>query len=247
MIDPIELHALADGELSAEQERDVRARLAQCSQSQAELQAIVGLKAFVNEKTPAIDCRQEWKACVGRIAELDRTRKVEKLVSGRFSWALCGAFGLLILGAGFLRPEGSRRDQQTAELARMVASLGPSRSASPQTKALNHDLDSLLNRSKVWIDPQRMEIKSRAYGSIDGHEMMRLTLRDPNGDMALIAVNGVLPLDGLGELPRDHSIRLGHVGDKRCVAWTDSVNTFVLIADRAYQDLATTASRITLH
>jgi len=247
MIDPIELHGLADGELATEREAEVKRLLANCQASQAEYQAILALKTALREKAPALEYKQAWKGCVGRLNELDRTRKIERLVSGRFAWGLCGVFFAAIIFAGF-SPHGERDpNQQSADLARLVGSLGPSKSADPASRELDKSLDDLLKKAKVSIDPNRMEIMSRAYGELDGHSVMRVTLRDASGDMALMVVHGMMPIDGLGELAQDHSIKLGHVLNKRCVAWTDGANTLVLVGDRGYGDLAESAARIMVH
>lgn len=248
MIDPIELHGLADGELSADKEAEVKKLLAACSASQAELQSIVGLKTFLREKTPAVECSQAWKGCVGRLNEIDRTRKIERLVSVRFGWGLCSVLFATILFTGYIQRGNHDPNQTSAELARMVASLGPSRSAEASShKELDAKLDALLKQARVSIDPGRMTIMSRAYGELDGQSVMRITLRDANGDLALVVVPSVLKLDGLGEMPQDHQFKMGHLLDKNCVAWTDGQNTLVLVANRSYEDLAATAMRITFH
>jgi len=247
MIDPIELHGLADGELAADREAEVKRLLENCQASQAEFQSILALKTVLREKATPLDNKLAWKGCVGRLNEIDRTRKIERLVSGRFAWGLCGAFFAAIIFAGFTQHGDRDPNQQSADLARLVGSLGPSHSADPASKAFNQSMDDLLRRSSVSIDPNRMEIRSRAYGELDGRPVMRVTLRDANGDLALMVVRGVMAIDGLGEFARDHTIKVGHVQDKKCVAWTDGANTLVLVGDRGYDDLATSASKIMVH
>jgi len=247
MIDPIELHGLADGELAAEREAEIKRQLAECQASQAEFQSILAVKSALREKVAPLEYKRAWKGCVGRLNEIDRTHKIERLVSGRFAWGLCGVFFAAIIFAGYTQHGDRDPNQQSADLARLVGSLGPSKSADAASRALDKSMDDLLKKARVSIDPNRMEIMSRAYGDLDGRSVMRVTLRDASGDLALLVVHGLMPLDGLGELARDHAIKVGHVQDKRCVAWSDGANTLVLVGDRAYDDLATSAKRIMVH
>lgn len=248
MIDPIELHELADGELSKERAEAVRRLLAESPEANREYEAILAVKTVLRERVSSVECRQEWKACVGRLNELDRTRKVERLVSGRFAWGLCGVFFVAIIVAGFGHRGVPTSNEQSATLARMAASIGPSRNApvSPDRQALDSSLDAMLKQARVWIDPNRMELKNWAFGNLDGRPVARVTLRDANGDLALMVVADVIEFDGLGALPQDHSFRLGHVQGMNCVAWTDGTNTLVLVGRRTYEDLASVASRLTL-
>jgi hypothetical protein len=245
MIDPIELHALADKELTSEREEALRKELALSPESQVELEAILTVKRVLSEKTSPVHCRAEWKACVSRLNEMDRTRKVERLVSGRTAWGLAGGLFALILVAGMVNHGPDNANVHSADLARIVTSLGPSRDARNVIES-NQQLDSLLAEAKRSIDPNRLTILSSAFGEADGRPVTRLTLRDASGDLALVMVPDVLKLDGLGEVQRDHSFRLGHIGRMNCVAWTDGPYTLMLVAERGYEDLVTTASRITL-
>lgn len=242
MIDPIELHALADKELTPEREAALRRELAASPESQIELQAIVTVKQILNEKSVRLECRSEWKACVSRMNEMDRTRKVERFVSGKTAWGLAGGLFAFIVVAGLVGHGPDNASIHSADLARIAASMGPSQDA--RQTAQNKQLDNLLGQAKRSIDPDRLTILSTAFGEADGRPVTRITMRDASGDMALIVVPDVLQLDGLGEVQRDHSFRVSHIGRMNCVAWTDGRSTLILVADRGYEDLVTAASRI---
>ncbi|AIE83548.1 anti-sigma factor family protein [Fimbriimonas ginsengisoli] len=244
MIDPIELHAWADGEIAPERESAIRTALAESPESRAELEAILGVKRLLREKVKPVECHAEWKACASRIKELNRTRKVERFVSGRTAWGLAGGLFGVILLAGMFKHAPEDANIHSADLARLVTNFGPSRGMDPATKK---DVDQLLIEAGQSLDPNRLSVLSSARGEVDGRPVTRLALRDAAGDLALVMVPDLLQLDGLGEVRRDHSYRLGHIGQWNCIAWAEGRYTMMLVADRSYEDLVTTASRITLN
>ncbi len=99
MIDPLALHALADGEISMSEAlrltRDVEAE----ADVVAELRAIEFRKLLMKEKVEERS-DQAWRRC--RAADIDKARRVEGFV-GRYAWALCSVFFLVIFtGASFV-------------------------------------------------------------------------------------------------------------------------------------------------
>lgn len=242
MIDPIELHALADGELAPEREAVLRRLVDSSPDAAAELKAILTVKAVLRTRISPVDGSAEWSRCVARLGEMDRTRRIERVVSGRLAWGLCGVFFALILGAGVMHRGSNSANMNSADLAWMVGSFRPAHEASRTPSRTTEAVDELMKMAKISIDPKRMEVLQRGYGELDGRQVVRFTLRDANGDLALVVVPDVLQLDGLGR--RDHTFHIGHVGPMNCVGWTDGKNTLVLVADRPYEDLATVASSL---
>lgn len=245
MIDPIELHALADGELSPERAREVERWLANSPEASAEYRSIVVLKTALKKHTPGVDCGQQWKACAGRLKELERTRKVERLVSGRFAWGLAGSLAAAILVAGAVGRGRDTASVHSADLVSMVANLTPSRApAAKNDPRFSRELEDLLSQARVSLDPRRLEVRSWATGDLDGRPVTRFGLRDASGDLALLVVPGELRVDGVGEVGGGRSPWMGHIEGLNCVAWSVGGNTLVLVGDREYEDLAQTASRI---
>ena len=77
MIDPLELHAYADGQLDKADRDRVARQLETDAASKAELDSIVALKQFVSAKCEAVECKEEWRKCVGRLNELDKSKRAE--------------------------------------------------------------------------------------------------------------------------------------------------------------------------
>jgi len=243
MIDPIELHAFADGELSPEREPVVKRLLVESLAAKTELDAIITVKTLLRERTTPVDSRESWKACAVRIHELERVRRVERVVSTRLAWGLSGVFFVAILFAGAMHRGATSSNINSADLAFMMSSVNPGHDSISKTNSQTDlSVAELMKMAQISIDPKRMDIRSRGYGELDGRPVNRFTLRDANGDMALLVVPDVMQLEGMGEMRPDHSFRMSHVGSMNCIGWTDGRNTLVLVGDRPYEDLATAAS-----
>lgn len=241
MIDPIELHAFADGELSAEREAVLRKQLAESPQAQAELQSILALKKALREKCLAAECRQEWSACIGRLNELDRSRRAERFV-GRYAWALCGVFLITILAGGLTSRNGRSDSVSMSDISRIATTLAPSRTPPMQDEARERWLDELLGQARKSVDPNRVRILGYSGGELDGRPVNVFSLQDGRGKFALLVMPGVFNLEGTQELPQDRGFKLGHLQGLNCVVWTDGHNTLAVVGKRTYEDLVQVAT-----
>jgi len=245
MIDPIELHAMADGELTPEREAALQRLLADSPDVHAEFQAILTVKTILRDKVGPVECRSEWKACVSRLNAIDGTKKAEALFSGRFAWGLAGLLFMVIVSAGLLhRGSDPSNKVNSADFAMMFGTFHPSHEGTKTKSAQELATDELFKFANVALDKNRMVLRGQYYGDLQGRSVRRFDLRDPSGDLMLVVVSGVLELNGMGELRRDHAFRLGHVGNYNCVAWTEGEKTLALFADRPFEDLATIASQL---
>jgi hypothetical protein len=240
MIDPLELHAYADGQLNQADEARVSQMLKQDAASRAEFESIVSLKKALQARCKPVECASEWKACLGRLDELDKSRRTESFV-GRYAWGLCGAFFLFILAGGLfnrMRPAG---EMQPADVARAAATLSPAagpRSQEPREVA--QYLDNLVGEASRTIAPERLRIVDGATGEVNGHRVAKLGLRDGEGELALIVINGQLDLSKLEDAP-DPRLKEGKFLGTNSVAWVDQTgNTLILAGDRSYEELADT-------
>lgn len=240
MIDPLELHAYADGQLSnADRDRILR-DLETDAVARAELDSIIALKAFVGRNAQPVECHDEWKACVGRLNELDKSRRTENFI-GRYAWGLCGVFFLAIVMGGVMSRTGGSSSAQSADLARVVASLSPVSSPAPkEPAAMRRWLDELVGQAAASISPDRFDVVRSSTGEVDGHRAASIVIRDATGDMSLLMVNGMLSLDNLPLSP-DGQFRTCELQGAHCIAWHDRGNTLVLSGSRSYDDLVKVA------
>jgi anti-sigma factor RsiW len=250
MIDLKDLHALADGELAPSEAAALREAMKSDPVTLTEYNAILNLKDCLRDKVRPVpvDCEEAWRGCVGRLNELDKTRRVEGFV-GRYAWALCGAFFLMIAFGGMLNRGSGSGAVQTADLARMVTNLVPtSRSVPPQsTTAVNQWAQDLLGQAKNSVDPARMQIRGAAQGFVDGRLVTRFGLRDANGDLALLVIPDTASFDGMPTVAGSQRYRAARMGNVNCVAWTSGGSSLVLFSERTHEDLAKVADRIRIN
>ena len=238
MIDPLKIHALADGELPAEEMAALREQCAGCEKSAAELQAIKNVKALMANAEP-VSCDETWKACVKRLNEIDKTKRIENVV-GRYAWGLCGIFFIAIAFGGYSSRTNANGTVRSGDVPGMVSGLIPFASYrggdSPQA-AQKWIAENM--RDMPMPDPRIHLIKAEIGNSRDGHRMGRFTLRDDKGEMALLVIYGVSRVSGLeGEGVYRH----GMIDDMPCVAWSSDNKALLLIGDRSDEDLQAVAA-----
>ena len=242
MIDPIELNALADGELSPKEAEALRRRLEASPEDLAAYDSIVRVKQLLSTHSERVECRTEWKACVGRLDELDRTRRAERFV-GRYAWVLCGVFFLAITAGGLTSRDRKSDSVTVSDLSRVATILNPRQTPPIQNEAREKLLDDLLGEARQSVDPRRMDIVGYSAGHLDGRPVTAFTLRDPNGTFGLLVLPGVLDLEGTAPLS-DRAYKMGHLQGLNCIAWTDGQSTFSVVGDRAYEDLVAVATAL---
>lgn len=243
MIDPLELHAYADGQLEATDRARVSRQLETDPASKAQLDSILSLKQFVSTNCQAVECKDEWKKCLGRLNELDKAKRTESFV-GKYAWALCGVFFVAILMGGVMSRNNPNSGRESADLARLAASFSPAGApVSKEPVAMRRWLDSLVGQAAASVSPERLDIVSASTGELDGSRAAKLVLRDSGGDMALVMVNSNLNLDELpmgGEQP----YHVGQLQGSNCIAWHDRENTLVLVGNRPYDELIPVANKL---
>ena len=237
-----DLHAFADGELTDQEVAEIRQELDSNPLTAAEYAAIQNLKDFIRGHARNPKEEEAWQACVKRLNEIDKTRRVESFV-GRYAWVLCGIAFVAIVSGGLVNHSRPASSDGT-NLSSVMASLGPSRSpANAQPEDLRRWVNLQLGRAREAIDPSRMVIRGVAEGLLDGHRVLRLQMRDASGDLGLVVVDGKVNFAELKALP-DPNYQGGRMGDLNCVSWAKGPFTFVLFGHRTHDDLAVVGNRL---
>ncbi len=238
MIDPLKIHALADGEVPPSELAALRDEVSACEESSRELQAIKDLKALMSRATP-VECEDTWKACTKRLNEIDKTRRVENTV-GRYAWGLCGAFFVAIVFGGYMSRTGSNGVVRSGDVPRMVSGLIPFSSFKSKTPQDARQWMS-ANAADVSMPSNRIRILGGEIGqSNDGHKLLRLKLQDNRGDMDLIVIFGADQVDGLKQV--DGQFQQGVIDELKCVAWHSKGQAMILVGDRSADELQAIAS-----
>lgn len=245
MTDPLDLHALADGELNREDASRVRESLRSDEALNAEYNAILNLKDCMRDKTLRFDSEDAWRACRGRMDAIDRTKRVEGLVT-RYAWAICAFFFVMIL-SGRYATQGTQG--AAAQISDIGALAGTVRSQNApdlrNAAATNRWLDQMLGDTRQSIAMDRLTVLGGGVGEWQGMKVKVLDLQDNNGRLQLMIIPANLNLQDTAAMPGTPKVYAGNLGSSNCVAWSvDGSKTLILIARRPYDELQTIASRI---
>jgi len=241
MIESLDLHAYADGELSPSESKRIEQLLEQDADSRAEVYAILNLKQAVSHHAKPVECSAEWKACSARIKELQKSHRTESFIS-RYAWSICGVFFVFILLGGVMNRLNPAKEMQAADLARVAAILSPAvgpRSQEP--KEIADFLDRVVGEASKSIASDHLRVQSGGTGEIDGHRVAQINLVDSDGPLALIMINSRLDLNALSSAT-DKRFKTLQIQGRNAVAWTTLDRTMVLVGDRTYDELIDAAA-----
>ncbi len=244
MSDWLEIHALADGELGADEKAAAEARLKTCEKSRAEYESVQLVKSVLHSKIESETCSRTWSKCQGRIRELEQRHRVERFVT-RNAWGLCGGIFCLLVGVAWMNRQGGN-EMHTGDVARMVAGVGP---ASREVRNAPESLQELIPANRRT--PTRVKFGSlRVYGS--GQGMYRgnpyavFGVTDQGQYLDLIVLDGVVHVAGLEPLAENPKYTWGKLGQRSCVSWNDEDYTLILLGDLPSTNLAASAEQVDL-
>ena len=234
MIEPLNLHAYVDGELSSSERVEVQKLLGESQEALREVEAIQNVKQVLGDRLPEVIGGASWKACVRRLDEIDKARRVERIV-GKYAPAMCSVFFVAIVAGGLV----SRNHTGTPSTGRnLTAMLGRMRfDKSPANEEKTVWLKSLIDNSKMST-PDRLQIRESDDCEIDGMIVQRVVLRDDVGDVTLLMIPRPIEFEGFGALAKDPSMKFGRCWGRNCLTRRQGEGTLVITADRTYEDLA---------
>ncbi len=238
MIDTLRLHAYIDGELSVEEQEETKKTLEECSASRREYEAILAVrqavKSSLQEEVYSGEVSVQWKACLGRLDEIDRSNRTQRFVQ-KYAWAMAASvFGMIIVGGAMNRmnsngPEGS-------DVPNMFAQLGPSQKANPQTIQSNRFYDVVLRLAQQ--DLKRIRVVGVVAGDVDGVHLERYTLEDGNGSMSMLVMDKAIEPDGFTPI-NGTPYFAGQIDHHNCVLWKNQTGSMMIVGDRPLEQLAT--------
>jgi len=246
MIEPTDLHAYVDGELSPEQMTAMRSSLDTSPVYAREVEAIQSLKSMLRSKTEAPASQEQWKSCVKRLNDIDKTRRTERVI-GRFAPGLCFGLVVCILAAGQFTRHGHKGNVGSSDIAQMLSDLTLVRS--PKASSLPFDKRAwekeLLRQSEIST-PKDLTIREMRSGTFNGVPVKEYSARDQNGDVAIIQIGAPLAIDGMESLSSGSDLKIGSMQGTNCVVRVQKENTIIIKSDRSFKDLAEVAGHIAL-
>lgn len=242
MSDWLEIHALADNELSAEEKAQLEAKLRTCEQSKREYETVLNLKDLLQTRVEPQTCTRTWTQCKGRLKELEQRQRVERFVT-RYAWGLCGGiFVVLVGGAWFNRASGN--EVRTGDVARMVAGIGPtSRQSGSDPEELKNWLPA-NRRTLPTINLGDLQVMGIGKGHYHGLPYAIFEVNDKGAQMELIVIDGVDRVEGLESLVENPQFQAGMMGQRNCVSWKDRDFTLILMGDRTTTELTDAARQV---
>jgi hypothetical protein len=223
MSEYLDLHALADGQLEGEEKA-----------------AVTALKDTLASKCESITCEETWKKCQGRLKEIEKARGVEHFV-GKYAWGLCGAFLLAIVVGGSIN-RGTAGVVRTGDVARVSASMSPLQLPSSQAPEERKRWFQDVMSGPMVDTPESIQIVGAASGVINSHRVVRLSLVDTSGSLALFILQNT---EGIEDAQaRGAGYSACQMNGANGVAWTEGPHSYMLVGRRTHDDLAAIATAI---
>lgn len=237
------LSAYADGEVNAAERAQIETLLSTDAAAAAHLTSIRQTKTFTAQFAKPIENEELWQTCCGRLTAIDKTKKIEGFV-GKYSWALCAVFFLVIVAGGMLRHFGAN-SLRTGQVASYVSALGGSWSHAPAQPEMRRQwTEQQFQAIQNAVQPDRLVLTDTQQGFVDGHRLFCYRLADSQGLMDLVVVSNAsaaedgAPVDG---------VRGGNVNNASYVTWNQGDYAIFLLADasqRSPEELATVSETL---
>ncbi len=240
MMEPTQLHALADGELTPGEAHALREALKTDPRAAGEVDAVLNFKEFLARNSVRHADEDAWRACVRRLDAIDRSRRAEGFVS-RYAWALCGVMFLFIV-SGRAAMRNVRGDSaRPADLARF---LGAPARVTERNRMDSRLYEAILGQVGRNLDPKEIQFGMPSSGNVNGFPAQRFPMRDGEGDLVLTHVGGLLDLQYTEPLPSNADVSFGMVDGTNGLVWHRAGETWVLSGARSVNALDEVATRL---
>lgn len=216
-----DVHAMADGQATAEQTKAGEAAMDADPKLRSEFETVVMLKDALKTHCKGIHCEDTWSACQGRLAEIEKADRVTGFVS-KYAWQLCGSFVMLMLVTGLWTRSLNHNNSLDPSQVTAIAGFSPMAAGAQDEYGFQKFLQSF-------------RITGISRSSIEGRPVYRYEMADGRGDFYLYVSPGVTKLDGACHR---------EVQGLNCYSWIQSGAQFILVADRDHAELEAIAQRI---
>lgn len=232
-----DIHSLASGELKGEEAAQLRAAIKDCPASQAELKWAESVRQCLHDKAVQHECPECFARAKDQIRAIEARTQTESFV-GRFSWAFVAAVVVFIFAGVMVNRITGRSQLGQASMASLFTGLQVAPGAESQPDLT---LERVLGRVPCDLNGgfRPAEI---AYGSISGHQSVRVRGEDASGPIVLLLVRGVESVAGFDESRGDYA--LGQVNGANAVSWKVADLTIILVGERTADGLLSAAESI---
>jgi anti-sigma factor RsiW len=233
VIEPLNLHAFADGELSSDEMARLDKEIAESPEASRELEAIRSLKTCLQTRLDQPDAGTLWKQCASRLDELDKVKRAETFV-GKYAWALSALLFVVILSGGMLnRMRGSSVGVgQVASISSDMTSMSAPRLSQPE-QLRSWITDQTGHRPRIVVDPAKV----RAYAYTDQIEgrIVRFQIDEGNGTVELMVIPNITKVEGVRSI--GDGMFAGQINGLNCVTWPDSGCAVIVIGNQSVDAL----------
>lgn len=246
--DWLDIHGLADGQLTSDQQATIKARLSTDPTAIAEYESITQLKAVLRENCSPIMDEDAWRSSVSRLNAIVKAKKAETFVS-KYAWGLCAVFLVAIISGGLI----TRRTGNTlnpGDVATMASGLLPiGLPSSKEPNSMKQYVQEKTGGAPINLALGHFQLVSVLQGVKSGKTITMFNFQDEVGPLSLVVVPDTRDVEGMSASANDRTYQHGLIGRLYCVSWVDQGFALLLLSQRGQRntnDLQAIASSIRL-
>lgn len=248
--DMLNLHALADGQLSQQEKEAIKSQIESDPTMRAEFEAILSIKQFASAKFQHISDEDVWISCTNRLNAIDKSKGAESFVS-KYAWGLCALFLVAIISAGLVNRRNGGSTLYTGDVASMASGLVPiGLPSSSEKSSVQQYVREKTGGAPIDIASGQMQLVSVMQGVRGGKLVTMFNFADSGGPLSLIVVPDTESVEGMSESPENRQYCHGLIGRLYCVSWVDDGFALLLLSQQGFRstnELQDIASRIRIH
>lgn len=236
MIDRMELHALADNELSADRCQELAALVDQDPQIKRELEAIRATKRCLKSTASDVEPGELWSRCQSRLDELDKARRIEGFV-GKYAWGICGVFFVAIAMGGFFN-RFQMKSVNSNQVAGYVATMSPIPVSESEKPSQFGEMFRRVLGGAPAERPARVVVTGIGGCDIPGKRSNYVRLDDGYGPVMVVALHDVQHVSGLYEFEQDARFKYGDIDGTSALFWNRPDGVICMaVGKRSYDEI----------
>lgn len=220
------MHRLADGEVDASEKAAAMELVATDKTCANEYAWAKYLKTTLASSCKPVEDQVTWEKCMGRLDNMDKVRTSEHLV-GKYAWAACLVLVVGILAAGITNRTMGAKTVTSTQIASLLNPSSGGGTGMPEVESA----------TSLSLDGYR--VTSTVNGTVDGKAFVRYSLRDRLnlGGLALVVIQNMDQVEGIGEETRVRGIKSGLINGTNAVTWRVGNDSCLLLGERTTDEL----------
>lgn len=240
----LDMHALADDQLSTNEKKESTRALKQDSQCLAEYETIVKLKAVLKKSCKPAKNKEVWDSIYSEIKK-HNAKKNNEVFFRRFSWTFASCFVLFAAIFGIYHLINKSDAINTNDIFLIASEPAFLKQVKTTPGEAEKDwMKKTIASLPIKIETASFKIANVFTSTLKNRKVYQIYIEDHKGPLQLIVIEGIHQIKGLDNKEKYNELADWKIDRHHCITWNDQNHLLIVTSNRSKDDLHQLAEKI---